>query len=122
MSDETTDQEIDDRSDDDLVPMTLETVADGQLESQFQERLHEALGDLRGHRRCEPDSDGTISSVIKLEVVITFDPGDGSYQHAARAFHPKKPRPRAVEADAFRRGDELKVMPGMVQETIPGIE
>jgi hypothetical protein len=104
---------------DELQPMTLATIAGGELESQFQERLHQVLEFLRDFRRLQPDSDGTYRIKIEMEVAIQFDPSDGSYSHWARALHPKKPKPIAAERDAYRRGDDLKVLPEMVQGDLP---
>lgn len=105
--------------DDELLPMTLETVAGGELESQFQERVHESLVVLRDFRRLSPEADGTYACLIKLEVEIVFDPSDGTYKHSARALHPRKPKPAPAERDAYRRGDDLKVLPEMVQDELP---
>ncbi len=112
-----TDQET---IDDELQPMTLATIAGGELETQFQERLFQALEALRDFRRLQSDSDGTYSCTIHMEVVIQYDPSDSTYSHSARAMHPKKPKPMAAERDAFRRGNELKVLPEMVQGELPG--
>jgi len=110
----------DENIDRELLPMTLQTAAGGELESQFQERLFEALQALRDFRRLSPEADGTYACLIKLEVEIVFDPSDGTFSHSARALHPKKPKPAAAERDAFCRGDELKVLPDMVQAELPG--
>lgn len=104
-----------DTIDDELEKMTLTNVAGGELESQFQERLHQVLEFLQDHRRLAPDSDGTFRCKIPIEVVIQFDPSDATYSHSARALHPKKPPPIAAERDAYRRGGDLKVLPEMVQ-------
>ena len=105
--------------DDELQPMTLATVANGRLESQFQERLFETLEVLRDHLRLQPESDGKFRCEIKLEIGIVFDPSDGTYVQEARALHTKKPKPRFADADAYRRSDGLKVLPPMVQTEIP---
>lgn len=111
MSDETIDSE--------LLPMTLATVADGELEVQFQERLKKALDLLREFRRLTPSGDGTYTTMIKLEIGITLDPSDGTYSHSARALHPKAPPPRAQVRDAYRRGDSMKVRPELKQGILP---
>ncbi len=111
MSDETIDTE--------LQPMTLATVADGELEVQFQERLRKALELLTNFRRLTPSSDGTYTAVIKMEVGITLDPADGTYTQSARALHPKGPSPRVQVRDAYRRGDSLKVRPELKQGILP---
>lgn len=106
--------------DDDLLPLTLSNAAGGELEAQFQERLFEVLDALGDFRRLLPDADGRYRCQIKLEVVVAFDPNDGTYTHEARALHPTKPKPSWSERDAYRRGQEIKVLPDMKQEAIPG--
>ena len=102
-----------------LRALTLATAANGQLESQFQERLHEVMMILRDHQRLLATAAGKFECEIKLEVVIQYDPNDGSYWHEARAMHPTKPKPRFADADAYARPDGLKVLPAMVQTEIP---
>lgn len=103
----------------DLQPMTLATIAGGELESQFQERLLEVLEVLRDHKRLEPETGGKFRCKIMLEIGVEFDPSDSTYTHWARALHPSKPKPVSQERDAYARSDGLKVLPELVQEELP---
>jgi hypothetical protein len=100
-----------------LEPVTLATVADGQLETQFQERLFQALEVLRDFKRLT-ESGKSHSVTIPLEVIITRWAESGHFSIACRANAIKPPKPRALVRAAFQRGDGLKIEPEAIQQPL----
>lgn len=103
--------------DEGLKALTLETVGDGGLEEQFQERLQQAREILADFRRLECTADRKQKVVISCEIEIERDVDTGTYQTDCRAVLKKRPAPLKIRRAAHLRDDGFRVKPE-IQETL----
>lgn len=91
-----------------LVELTLETVSDGGLESRFQELLGEVAGIHETADAYAAGPDGSIKSVVKLEVEIRHRPamkGDPATTLIVSGAELKRPK-RLKSAQTARTDSE----------------
>lgn len=94
-----------------VIPLTLQSAIDGELEEMFARRLVDALSVFREHFEFVEDKAGNIVVTIPVEVKLVYNPSTGTMYHAGSVQHVKKPKVRGNARAAFWEGNTVSVKP-----------